>query len=279
MEKECTTLVDWLPMFFRQWSTATRKEGYSDDTSLADWLPTFFQQWSDYSSGLNTQEKRPVTIDTGQLADFFSKLKEPLQAVSHRSLSFDPWKVAGLERKEVDNTALLAWLLSPQETHGFGRKPLHALLQSIQSGGAISFPTDFEKWCQVQTETCPNGDQRNRVDLEIDADNFFLLIEAKIGAPEQERQIDRYCEEAIKRAGTRPWRIIFLTSSGYNPITCSPENEPFISSLSWRGLATALETAMREDYRNLFSATQGSPMKQIAAHAVFCFLEHVKNFN
>jgi hypothetical protein len=34
----------------------------------------------------------------------------------------------------------------------------------------------------VRVETNPTGDNTNRVDVEINADNFFLLIEVKIDA-------------------------------------------------------------------------------------------------
>jgi hypothetical protein len=41
----------------------------------------------------------------------------------------------------------------------------------------------------VRVETNPTGDNTNRVDVEINADNFFLLIEVKIDAYEQPNKL------------------------------------------------------------------------------------------
>ncbi|MEL7631406.1 hypothetical protein AAGW04_20755 [Pectobacterium aroidearum] len=74
-----------------------------NNASLVEWLPAFFKQWPRNITCAREPDKK-INIDTAKLAEFFSQLSEPLEAVQHRSLSFDPWEVAGLERKEVRNT-------------------------------------------------------------------------------------------------------------------------------------------------------------------------------
>lgn len=61
----------------------------------------------------------------------------------------------------------------------------------------------------MQVETNPTGDCTNRVDIEIDADNFLLFIEVKIDANEQPEQIARYCKDAKQRSMSRPWAVVF----------------------------------------------------------------------
>lgn len=161
--------------------------------------------------GVGQRKDKKTNIEASQLTEFFSLLSEPLKVVQHRSLSFDPWEVAGLGRKEVRNTAVLSWLLDPEGTHGFGRLPLQAFLRAIRHS-RNDIPEDYLHYCRVQVETNPTGENSNRVDIEIDADNFFLLIEVKIDAYEQPEQVARYCSDAKLRAMSRPWAVIFNAS-------------------------------------------------------------------
>lgn len=248
--------------------------------SLVEWLPGFFQQWPENVSTSNeptTTEK--INIDVGQLMTFFSRLSTPLQAVQHRVLSFDPWNIAGLKRNEVRNSAVLAWLLNPKGSHGFGTVPLYALLASIRTSENKAFPAAFTRFCRVRVESNPNGDSKNRVDIEIDADNFFVLIEVKIDAFEQKEQIERYCLEAEKRATKkRHWGVVFLTPQGRQPKSNNVDNPHVISCLSWCDLAIRFEEPMREDYRKTGVVHDSASMRQMAAHSAFCFLERMRNF-
>lgn len=248
--------------------------------SLVEWLPGFFQQWSENTLTFDAvEETKRTVVDAGQLEAFFSCLSAPLQAVQHRVLSFDPWEIAGLKRKEVRNSAVLAWLLNPQGSHGFGAVPLYALLASIRTAENKAFPAAFTRFCRVRVESNPNGDSKNRVDIEIDADNFFVLIEVKIDAFEQQEQIDRYCLEAEKRATKkRRWGVVFLTPQGRQPNSMSADNPHFISCLSWSELATRFEEPMRADYRNVGTLHDSASMRQMAAHSAFCFLDRMRNF-
>lgn len=249
------------------------------NNALTEWLPVFFQQWPQNAVRAKDVDNNTINIDSVQLADFFSNLSEPLKSVQHRSLFFDPWEVAGLKRKEVRNTAVLAWLLDPHESHGFGRLPLQVLLQLIQKCGRNDIPKDLNRYCRIQVETNPSGDNTNRVDIEIDADNFFLLVEVKIDACEQEEQISRYCQDASHRALKRPWAVVFLTPLGGIPLTCSPEfKSEAVPCLSWRQLAAAMESSLQSSYRQIMTADDASPMRQMAAHAAFCFLQRIRQF-
>lgn len=247
------------------------------DSSLANWLPNFFKQWPKNIDWAKERNRTKIDINTAELTQFFNQLSEPLKLVQHRALSFDPWEVAGLERKEVRNTAVLAWLLDPEETHGFGRLPLQILLQTIRHN-RNDIPEDYHRYCRVQVET-NSDDSANRVDIEIDADNFLLFIDVKIDANEQPEQIARYCADAKQRAISRPWAVVFLTLQGKEPQTCGSEfKSEDVPCLSWRQLATNLENPLQSYYNNLDSVEKSSPSRQMAAHAVFCFINRIRTF-
>ncbi|WP_279205052.1 PD-(D/E)XK nuclease family protein [Obesumbacterium proteus] len=248
-----------------------------NNSSLVEWLPEFFYQWPK-NIEWTRKKHRTININTAGLTEFLSHLSEPLKVVQHRALSFDPWDIAGLGRKEVRNTAVLAWLLDPEGTHGFGRLPLQAFLREIRHN-RNDIPEDYLHYCWVRVETNPTGDNTNRVDIEIDADNFFLLIEVKIDAYEQPEQVARYCSDARLRAMSRPWAVIFLTPRGGKPLTCGLDFKPEdVPCISWRHLATALESSLQPHYKESISADENSPSRQIAAHAAFCFLNRVRTF-
>ena len=244
--------------------------------SLAAWLPHFFAQWP--RQGLSTQarESPAVTVETHQLSAFFTDIAQPLAALRHGTFTFDPWEVAKLGRNEVRNSAVLAWLLDPHGNHGFGDLPLKALLSAVRECGKANFPQNVTRFCRVNVEKYPTGDATNRVDIEIDADNFFMLIEVKIDAYEQKDQILRYIGEAQKRAGEQPWAVVYLTPQGRVPLSAGGEAD--VPCLSWRRLASVLTQALEPSRQQIFAAADPSPARQMAAHAAFCFLDRMRQF-
>lgn len=245
--------------------------------ALTTWLDDFFRQWPKHIEW--SEEEKPININASQLAEFFSLLAEPLSVVRHPYLQFDPWEIAGLQRKEVPNTAVLAWLLDPFGSHGFGKLPLQVLLRLIRSQNRHDIPADFSHSCHIQTEVCPTGDEANRVDIEISADNFFLLIEVKIDAGEQEQQIARYCRDAEIRAVNRPWAVVFLTPQGRRPLSGNSKLPvESVPCLSWRQLAAEIELSLRGFHKQRIAAGTISPMREMAAYAAFCFLDRIRNF-
>ena len=51
-----------------------------------------------------------------------------LDAIRSHLSRFNPIKTMGMERMEIRHSAILGWLLSPQETHGLGDTFLKAFL-------------------------------------------------------------------------------------------------------------------------------------------------------
>ncbi|WP_198149600.1 PD-(D/E)XK nuclease family protein [Azoarcus sp. CIB] len=181
--------------------------------------------------------------DSNRLSAWFDSLREPMSRVRASGVFCNPWKQARLGRDEVRNAAVLAWLLDPVGDHGLGAVFLRGLLDEVHRCQSDLRPSFAADRVVVQRESYPENDQSNRVDIEIDSSQFYLLIEVKIDAPEGAGQLESYGEIAERQAGKRPWAIVFLTRNGGKSVTAA-KYESRIVSLSWRKLAAKLRRAL-----------------------------------
>lgn len=248
-----------------------------EDPTLSLWLRGFLREWPENSIAHPDSPAEDLThLQPVMLEKLLDDLGILACDINLCEMAFNPWVVAGLERKELPNASALTWLLDPSGSHGLGSKPLKALLSLLIDCGADTFPLDYQAWCGIAKEILPTGNQQNRVDIEIDADTFYLLIEVKINAGEQQDQLQRYQHEAISRAGKRPWAILFLTPQGRPPSSGDCDLTQHLLSLSWHRLASHLACALRADLRAGIEST--IPMRQMACGAVNQYLDHIRQF-
>lgn len=248
-----------------------------EDPTLSLWLRGFLREWPENSIAHPDSPAEDLThLQPVMLEILLDDLGILACDINLCEMAFNPWVVAGLERKELPNASALTWLLDPSGSHGLGSKPLKALLSLLIDCGADTFPLVYQAWCGIAKEILPTGNQQNRVDIEIDADTFYLLIEVKINAGEQQDQLQRYQHEAISRAGKRPWAILFLTPQGRPPSSGDCDLTQHLLSLSWHRLASHLACALRADLRAGIAST--IPMRQMACGAVNQYLDHIRQF-
>jgi hypothetical protein len=211
---------------------------------LAKWLPNFFRDFQAcrVDSPPSRHESRQE-IDCSKIASLFDSLKQPLIDTRISAHDCNPWEVAGLKRDEVRNCAVLAWILNPKGSHGLGSAPLSALLNKLSSHFDADFPEHTGKYCFVRAESNPDGQLTNRVDIEIDCENFYLLIEVKIDATEGPWQLERYGDISSILAGSRPWAIVFLTPEG-RPATSAGKHEGMVVPISWRTLSKTIQKTL-----------------------------------
>ena len=250
-------------------------------TSLSAWLPEFFTRYASCRSKLAAPAQKPSAISASELGAFLTSLASPLSTARQGAFHFDPWEVAGLDRDEVRNVGVLAWLLNPQGSHGMGCAAIKGLLTTVNRHFRAISSADFVEepgqFCRVRTEINPNGEIADRVDIEIDAENFYLIIEAKIDAPEQAGQLERYCRQAEARAGQRQWLVIFLTPEGRKPNSAGQyENSGKILPLSWRRLAAELEKSITSPAA--VSSTRIAFPRLAAEFSARCFLKKIRLF-
>jgi hypothetical protein len=182
-----------------------------DATSLAEFLSEFRR--------LNESFVEPDTsapealLDSDAFAAFCQKFR-PLYEELHLAGEFiDVWTVAGLRRDELRHASILAWLLNPLGTHGFGSSVFERWVSKLRFSSESSL-TNLADWhgdYRVATEVCPSDDGGDRVDIEIDGKDFYLCVEVKIDAPEGDQQLDRYSKIARLKAASRPFAVIYLT--------------------------------------------------------------------
>ena len=203
------------------------------------------------------------------LSNWLSSMRLPLNDVQSSAWNFDPWEVAGLGRDEVRNTSVLAWLLNPRGSHGMGSAVLQHLLSSINKQ-KNHFPVSEGSFCNVRTEISPNGDISDRLDIEIDTENFYLIIEVKIGATEGYEQLNRYGRLAETQKAHRPWALIYLTPGKKEAKTGNNYTDSIIS-FSWDEIARIIE-------KSIPTAPETPSQSWYAAnHAVTLFAKHIRN--
>lgn len=201
-----------LTHFFENWQQIHSTPTQGED--LAEQLQSFFDGWTKLPT---IEEKQPKQIhaDDDALAQFFSAFEPALAPIREQrklGMALNVWKAAGLKRDEVRNTEVLRWLLDWRSDHGQGNQILAKFLQIFEGDLVMQAPTKY----QCYAETNPLGDQSNRVDIEIYASDFLLLIEVKIDAIEAKDQLKRYYQDALIKSKNlqKNWAVVYLTKNG-----------------------------------------------------------------
>lgn len=204
---------------------------------------------------------------------WIESLAIPLSIAKREGYFCDPWEISGIKRDEVRNSRVLAWLLDPRGSHGFGNLFLRTLLANLrQNSSEFEFPMEPTVGCQVRTEKFFDRVERSRFDIEVDDQNFYLVIEVKIDANEGKDQLKRYGDVAKSRVLDRPWIIIFLTKDGSNSITAHNHEEKVIP-ISWKNLSLLFYKELR-----IYTKTVNNLHKNITYTLTKSFLKHIQRF-
>ena len=272
-------LQTWLPRFFADYQASkTPVPKPLAKPRLDTWLPGFFADYQACRTHLHAHANKPepksFQIDAVKLNNWLAGLTHPMEDMRRGALQFDPWQVAGLGRDEVRNSAVLAWLFNPKGSHGLGDTPMRGLLEDLRRFDC-RFPSRCGRFCRVRVESNPDGDRGNRVDIEIDDADFYVLIEVKLGAPEGEDQLQRYGNISQQLAGARPWALIFLTPRGLKSNTAG-HHVGRVLPLSWRQLAFSVSQSIKASSAN--TLTKRGPARHMAEQAVQRFLKQMRTF-
>lgn len=214
----------------------------SADPRLSDQLPDLLDALRGLAFGRTTASVPPhahfADGDLSSLTRWLGELDHPLAAIQEAGLFGNPWAAAALRRDEVRNASVLAWFLNPRGGHGYGSALLQFLLDRIRRR-LPEFPCGASSRSTVTVEECPDGSNANRVDIQIDDREYFIVVEVKIDAPEQPGQLERYGDVASARACGRPWAVVFLTPSG-GPGKTAGRHEGHVISITWSAVAAAM---------------------------------------
>ncbi len=226
---------------------------------------SFFEEFSSFwvSGAVSLDSLRQKVIDTDEIACHFDSFQSLYRDERRRGTEVNVWKLAGLKRDEVRNTAVLSWWLDCQGSHGLGSILLESFL-SLAPELNLACPNGLLlNRYKTRAESLPLGEVDNRIDIEIKSKYFLLFIEVKIDASEGDQQLERYKKllfEKSKLFNVKKNALIYLTPSG---VKCEAGG---VISFSWRQVAGAFRKA---------KIPEGSEMvKQV----LFQFCEHIEGF-
>ncbi len=195
---------------------------------------------------------------------FFSKF-EPLYLNERlRGSEINVWGQSGLKQDEVRNTAVLAWWLDCNGSHGLGDLLLKALLAGLPISDTMPPASTINNDYRTKAESLPMGERENRIDIELSGADFLIFIEVKINAGEGYQQLSRYQGLIKKKSesyGMCHGGIVYLTRYGDDK-----KNEQGCISLSWAQLAHSFRS-VKLPVEAFFSQML---LKQ--------FCEHIENF-
>ena len=168
----------------------------------------------------------------------------PMQVLEQRLRAEGRWivgpatmlEVLGLQHDEVRNCRVIRWLLDPLAPHGIGTESLRHVLQLVSSCAAAQEietpPFDDPSSAKVSIEE-PRG--HTRADIVIEGRSWTIVVEAKINAPEKDRQGQLLSD--VWPGAT----YVYLSRKGGDMVSAG--KEPWVS-MRWRDLLSAIrETA------------------------------------
>jgi hypothetical protein len=154
-----------------------------------------------------------ATSDDARYAAFFDGLRSVVAVTSGTQREFErrfapTFNPVALIAREVGWSALLKMLLDPSGLHGQGSLFLDAFLRIIGRAG------DLAGSVRVRKEVHLGANGRADILLEWSgASPFACLIENKLGAADQDQQLERY-KEYLERKYPDRWCIAYITLGG-----------------------------------------------------------------
>ena len=139
--------------------------------------------------------------------------KEKEKQATIRGENYNIFEIMGLSTNEVKlHSSLLADLLNPKGLHGLGIKPLKLFLKIFD----LKFSEEELAGAIVDKEhhiapISKDGNQGGNIDILIKIKDYYILIENKINAADQDRQLYRY-KNYIKND---PHTLFYLTLNGH----------------------------------------------------------------
>lgn len=119
-----------------------------------------------------------------------------LDAIRSHLSRFNPIKTMGMERMEIRHSAILGWLLSPQETHGLGDTFLKAFLsQALRGHDSMLRPTALEV-SQADLMDAEVRREWRHIDLLVlsPRNGWVFIIENKFDSGQHCNQLKRYMD-------------------------------------------------------------------------------------
>ena len=158
------------------------------------------------------------------IQQFFQKVEnictreQALQEERHRKgENYNLFSILRIEGSELKHSALIANLLDPKGSHGCGDAFLRAFFEIALKGTAYPFESSTPPHSYTEYYTGPIvGDTGGRIDILVKSSRYGLIIENKIYAGDQDKQLTRYENYGKKTLGAGKYLLAYLTLYGYD---------------------------------------------------------------
>ena len=129
--------------------------------------------------------------------------------------NYNLFSILSIERYELKHSALIANLLDPKGSHGCGDAFLRAFFEIALKERAYPFVDCTLPHSYTEYYTGPiAGDTGGRIDILVKSSHYGLIIENKIYAGDQDKQLTRYDNYGKETFGADGYLLVYLTLYG-----------------------------------------------------------------
>ena len=203
------------------------------------------RSWEAYIRGMERDWNEISVRQTKVLLDDWHEAMSEMQRQYNCLVSAGRWvtgpsdflNIIGRARDENTHSRMLAWLLNPTGRHGLGFGLVKRLVEHC-TGKPMLAPVAVRRVAFSQWR------KGREADIVVWGQNFTLVIENKVDAPEGSNQ----CDDLYKHFKDENMPLfLFLTKDGRCPRTAStPHSKCAFRTLSWPKVRAMLEEAFDE---------------------------------
>jgi len=129
--------------------------------------------------------------------------------------NYNLFSILSIERYELKHSALIANLLDPKGSHGCGDAFLRAFFEIALKERTYLFEDCTLPHSYTEYYTGPiAGDTGGRIDILVKSSHYGLIIENKIYAGDQDKQLTRYDNYGRETFGADGYLLVYLTLYG-----------------------------------------------------------------
>ena len=141
--------------------------------------------------------------------------QEQQEERNRKGENYNLFSILSIERYELKHSALIANLLDPKGSHGCGDAFLRAFFEIALKDLAYPFEDCTLPHSYTEYYTGPiSGDTGGRIDILVKSSHYGLIIENKIYAGDQDKQLTRYDNYGKKTFGADGYLLVYLTLYG-----------------------------------------------------------------
>lgn len=160
---------------------------------------------------------------------------------SKTGLNFNIFSITGMQSDEVKICRVITELLNPKGCHYQKHKYLKLFINNV-----LKMNIEECEYNNIEVFNEYVIDDNRRIDIVIKSDKYFIPIEVKIYAGDQDRQCDDYYKYA-KKMSKEKVKVVYLTLDGHIP---SKESAGELTPIKEDGKVTAYEEIKIISFKN-----------------------------